>query len=645
VLPTFRDFPQISSEAEMDHPAVDFTNMAPTGGTADTTLRSPHAGQGVPARPAQDGADEWLSFADALAFVDAPSGLSKTAQRDLRSALVSAAKLMRRQPRDLPFTPAAISDSVLGHMPKLWEVKVQRRRNILSGLRKVARLMGVIPEPQPGLTCLTPHWSALTDGLGADYARHGMTRFIRFCSDRGLVPWEVSSAVFSDFAEALRHTVISRNRTGYLSHVMSGWNRLARQKPELKLQRLVGPRNKPALTIPLDQFPAEFQLELAQFRAALSPVDIGALHDDLDLPPEQARFRPSGPLKPGTVNLRMAQLGYAAGALVHSGWSPHSLTSLRDLFTPVSNAKTIIRHLRARGTAQRSSYAAGVVEALCQAARFCQADPAILAELEHLTAVVSPQQQGVVPKNRDRLRAMIEPGTRAIILALPELLVDSAKKTDCPREAARRVRVAVALELLITAAPRLDNLHLLDIDTSFRRAASGKHRITHMIVDALDVKNGVPIERALPATTMGLLQLWLDEYRPRLAKPGCPWLFPGNTAKPLCKSRLRTWISRAIRDYANVEVHPHLFRHFCAWLHLQYHPGDYEGVRRLLGHKRIETAIKSYIAFEQDVAAARYDKAVLKERQASRLMVKAALNLRPGNARRRGKETGHAQNH
>ena len=138
-----------------------------------------------------------------------------------------------------------------------------------------------------------------------------------------------------------------------------------------------------------------------------------------------------------------------------------------------------------------------------------------------------------------------------------------------------------------------------------------------MIVDALDVKNGVPIERALPAATAGLLQLWLDDYRPRLAKPGCPWLFPGGTAKPLCKSHLRKWITRAIRDYANVEVHPHLFRHFCAWLHLQYHPGDYEGVRRLLGHKRIETAIKSYIAFEQDVAAARYDKAVLKERQAS----------------------------
>ena len=159
----------------MDKLTVDFANIAPAAGITDTALASPHAvctGPSVAARPAKDAASPRLSFADALAFVDATPGLSNTARRDLRSALVSAAKLLRRHPRDLLFTPEVISDSVLGHMPKLWEVKVQRRRNILWGLRKVAKLMGVIPEPQPGRTGLTPHWMALTDSLGADFARH-----------------------------------------------------------------------------------------------------------------------------------------------------------------------------------------------------------------------------------------------------------------------------------------------------------------------------------------------------------------------------------------------------------------------------------------------------------------------------------------
>jgi len=188
------------------------------------------------------------------------------------------------------------------------------------------------------------------------------------------------------------------------------------------------------------------------------------------------------------------------------------------------------------------------------------------------------------------------------------------------------MRTAVALELLTVAAPRLDNLNHLHLERSLRRAASGKRRITHLVVDETDVKNGVPIERQLPAETVELLETWLTEYRPLLAKPGCPWLFPGDTDGPLSRPQLRKWITRAIRDYASIEVHPHLFRHFCAWLHLQAHPGDYEGVRRLLGHKNIQTAITSYIAFEQDAAAARYDQVVLKERQAAERVARQLLH-------------------
>jgi integrase len=568
------------------------------------------------------------SFADALDFVDTTPGLSKTAQRDLRSALVSAAKILGRQPRDIEFNIAAISNSTLTHVPKLFECKVQRRRNILSGLRKAAKLMGLIPATKIGSPGLTPEWAAFWDSLGADFAKHRLTRLARFCGNHGIRPQEVTSTVFFDFATELASVAIIGNQATYLWKATSIWNQLVSLKPELKLQTIKEARKRVPLTVPPNQFTAEFRSELDRFRATLNPVDIGALHDDLELPVGQAPFRPNQPLKPTTVNLRLDQLGYAAGALVQSGHSPQSIKSLNDLFTPIGNVKTIVRHLRERGSGQRSSYIAGVIEALRQAARFCEANPETQAELARLKAVVNPKENGVVARNRDRLRAMIEPETRAIIVALPQLLLDSARQSDDLLNAARLVRTAVALELLIIAAPRLDNLNRLDIENSFRRAASGKRKITHMIVDALDVKNGVAIERRLPAGTVKLVQLWLDKYRPLLAKPAYNWLFPGDAEKPLNKGQLRKWITRAIRDFANVDVHPHLFRHFCAWLHLQYHPGDYEGVRRILGHKRIETSIKSYIAFEQDIAAARFDEVVLMERRTTKVMAKQALKIR-----------------
>jgi len=48
-------------------------------------------------------------------------------------------------------------------------------------------------------------------------------------------------------------------------------------------------------------------------------------------------------------------------------------------------------------------------------------------------------------------------------------------------------------------------------------------------------------------------------------------------------------------------------RHLAAHLYLLANPGDYETVRRLLGHKNIETTIRFYEGLLTDDAFARYD--------------------------------------
>jgi integrase len=42
----------------------------------------------------------------------------------------------------------------------------------------------------------------------------------------------------------------------------------------------------------------------------------------------------------------------------------------------------------------------------------------------------------------------------------------------------------------------------------------------------------------------------------------------------------------------------HQFRHAAAAVYLKHHPGNYETVRRLLGHRDIQTTIKFYCGFE-----------------------------------------------
>jgi integrase len=601
-----------------------------TASTSTVSIPTPSVAITPPA-----GRDELPSFAEALDFIDAAPDLTPTKRRDLRSSLISAAKLLGQQPRDIKLDPKALSNTPLAQPPKLIEKQVKRRRNILSGLNKTAALMGLVTPHRPGPDGLLPAWLDLRQRLKTDYEVYAIARLARFASDRQLAPRDIDTAIFATFSADFRANTLKSDRRGYLRRLLNLWTHLNNRFPDLALQPIDPPSGKAALTLPLATFPVSFREELAQFEVALSPNDLGALHDDLN-PPEVARpYRPARPMKPSTLALRIDQLRYAASALVQAGTDPTSINTLRDLFTPTERAKNIVRQLRARTEQKQSSHLVGVMEALRHAARFYHAEPATQAELARLRDVVSPKRDGVVAKNRERLRAMIEPGARAIIISLPQLLLDDARKCADPLDAARRVRTAVTIELLTVAAPRLDNLNFLHLERSLRRAAGGKRHITHLIVDETDVKNGVPIERQLPAETSDLLETWLTDFRPRLAKPGNPWLFPGDADAPLSRAQLRKWISRAIRDYAGVEVHPHLFRHFCAWLHLQAHPGDYEGVRRLLGHKSIQTAIKSYIAFEQDVAAARYDQVVLRERQAAKTVARQLLRR---GAKGRGKQ-------
>ncbi|GGH18924.1 hypothetical protein GCM10007036_21420 [Alsobacter metallidurans] len=54
-------------------------------------------------------------------------------------------------------------------------------------------------------------------------------------------------------------------------------------------------------------------------------------------------------------------------------------------------------------------------------------------------------------------------------------------------------------------------------------------------------------------------------------------------------------------------MNAHLFRHLAAYIFLRQHPGEFETVRVLLGHKSIRTTVSFYCAIEQEDAFRRYD--------------------------------------
>jgi len=64
-----------------------------------------------------------------------------------------------------------------------------------------------------------------------------------------------------------------------------------------------------------------------------------------------------------------------------------------------------------------------------------------------------------------------------------------------------------------------------------------------------------------------------------------------------------------------MRMHPHLFRHATAKLFLDANPGAYEVVRRVLGHRSIDTTTSFYTGLETASAVRHFDELLLRIRR------------------------------
>jgi integrase len=69
-------------------------------------------------------------------------------------------------------------------------------------------------------------------------------------------------------------------------------------------------------------------------------------------------------------------------------------------------------------------------------------------------------------------------------------------------------------------------------------------------------------------------------------------------------------ITVRIENATGLRVTVHQFRHAAAATYLRHHPGDYETVRRLLGHRNIQTTINFYCGLETTQATEAFGKII-----------------------------------
>jgi integrase len=156
---------------------------------------------------------------------------------------------------------------------------------------------------------------------------------------------------------------------------------------------------------------------------------------------------------------------------------------------------------------------------------------------------------------------------------------------------------------------------------------SGQKGPAFLCLQPAEVKNEQRIDFELPEGLHRMIDRYAERFLPILGGDE-GYLFVTGAGTPKGYGTLAYQVCRTIRERTGLVMTMHQFRHLAAKLFLERHPGGYEALRQLLGHKTIETTIRSYAGVQTRQAARLHDQ-VLQDRRA------ALQHLARGKPRRR----------
>ena len=541
-----------------------------------------------------------LTLAEVIAAAKAAPDLTDRRRQDIVSAVRTVARLLQSDPARIPASPRLLSGRLSEIPPAAHGMSQARWNNVRSLLRAGLALCGPI-TPGRHLGGLSDEWRVLRDALQERKQRVGLSRFMHHCSAAGLSPLAVDDEVMEAFGAALLDSLI-RSPAEQMRGTRFAWNRACAEQPCWPGRPVGIVSRRISHVLRWSALPASLRAD------AQGWLDRLAGHDLLDDLP----FRP---VKPATLEARDRQIRAFASALVHRGRDPALLQRLADL-VELPTLKDGLRYFLDRNGGKSSGAIADLAATLKAIARHWVKVPQ--AQLDQISAMqrkLDVRTRSMTLTNRHRLRQFDDADNVRALLNLPQRLIAQAERIRAkqPRHAALRVQMAVAIDVLLMAPVRISNLVEIDIDRNLirlNRQGSG----LHLVIPSGLVKNRQELEFPLPESTVRLIERYLAEFRPTLASNENRALFPCQGLS--CKGRgiIGQQIKRVVHLNTGLRLHPHLFRHIGAKLFLDANPGAHEVVRRVLGHRSIETTMSYYTGMETAAAVRHFDATILKLR-------------------------------
>lgn len=505
---------------------------------------------------------------------------------------------------------AQISPAMAGMTPGAW---ANAKSRVRKAFRLAANRLGSLRNRPP----LSLSWQSLRNCCD-DREWRDVSRFSHFANGQGWSPDDITDAHLERFRTHLHEVILVANGESVVRQTIGAWNKIATRKGTLVLGVLTPPEPKrTSYWVAQDELAQSLQDDIEKFLTEMSNPPLLRTVQKKARQKREGRRRPvRRKLQQGTVKQYGFVIVTMASALVAEGVELASITSLRYLVSPESLDRIMaFMHRRAGGRA--TAHMLTVAVRARKIAEWCDLSLDELELLDDLVARVKedlPRKRGMTAKNKALIDRLDDTRFRDLIYLLPMMVVERARATKNRLNAARLVRTALAIELLLMCGMRRENLVPLELEKTIRRLGDGKN--TYWVIDIVDedVKNDEPLRFRLPDESVALLEYYLREWRPALCPTPTAWLFPEIDGQLLDEKTMTSNIQKATKRILGVSISTHQFRHIAAELYLRENPEGLDTVSQHLAHRDGNTTRHYYARRKQREASRIYQERVILDR-------------------------------
>jgi hypothetical protein len=540
--------------------------------------------------------DRVTTLADVSAAIVAKDGLKPQHVRDMVSAINTFARACNTAPdrivadvRGLRARFAKLSAAMAGVSEGRWS-------NVRSLVLAALRTVGIRARAGRYRTVLSPEWETLLAQIADRHHKSALSRFARFCDESALPPQYVTAETFERFRATIEQEELLRDPGEHYRATCQRWNEAVETVAGWPPLVVPVPSRSRRYALPWSAFPASFEEDVRRYQKSQ--------HDFAPFSPD---YRP--PKSPATLKDEQRKILAVASAAVHAGISAEAMTGLAAL-VEIAHVRAGLEWLFERFDRKRTSETANMARLLKVIAKHdVGVAPDHLAQLSRLAKNLNPGVRGFTEKNIAFLQQFADERVLGRFLNMPYRLIEDLCRSDTGlRGSAVDVELAVATAILTVLPLRMKNLTDLEIDRHLRW--HGEQVLVS--IPALSTKGKQqPIEAELPDGVVDLIAIYLARFRPRLAAPGCPWLFPGEESARRPPGGFGKQLSDFLLEHAGVRATPHQFRHLATKLFLDKYPDGFATVQQLLGHKDVATTRRFYAHLSSIAATKRYNDLVM----------------------------------